>query len=291
MMSRSIHRFLHNAAVLAAAAMAVAANAHAAGALENPSDGAAVSGIGLVSGWHCTATAISIAIDGGAPVAAAIGTDRLDTAPVCGKRDTGFGLLLNWGLLAPGNHTLAAFADGVQFAQRAITVVSYGTEFLTGKTASAQVVDFPAPGKTTTLAWDENSQSFTTRAVSDGAATLNGVWNGANLEQRSNCTHPENDGAHGTYAQYDVYADSTLASFSVSETAITGLTCLYTGSYQQNGTDRSATGHYSCSDGKTGDFRSTGFVVTPNEMSIRLAIQLNGTETCSVDAILGGSRF
>jgi hypothetical protein len=44
-------------------------------------------------------------------------------------------------------------------------------------------------------------------------------------------------------------------------------------------------------DGKRGTFQSSGFLITPTEMQIRLAIKLDTPETCDVDAILGGSRF
>src|SRR5512141_1128255 len=80
--------------------------ARAAGALENPAPGAVVSGIGVISGWFCSAGRIEVQIDAGVPMPAAYGTDRLDTASTCGKRDTGFGLLLNWAVVGAGPHTI-----------------------------------------------------------------------------------------------------------------------------------------------------------------------------------------
>ena len=51
------------------------------------------SGIGVISGWVCTASHIEIVIDEVATLAAAYGTDRGDTVGECGDADNGFGLL------------------------------------------------------------------------------------------------------------------------------------------------------------------------------------------------------
>jgi hypothetical protein len=120
---------------------------------------------------------------------------------------------------------------------------------------------------------------------------LAGIWNGANLEMRSNCAAIQNNGTHGTYAQYSVSFDRVNAILGIDETAITGLTCTYVGAYSDDPFHPRWSGNYSCSDGKTGSFTMQKLLATPNEMSIRLAIKLNGTETCDVDSILGGSRF
>jgi hypothetical protein len=277
-------RTLAAAAVLAAAASA----ALAAGNLENPPAGATVSGIGLVSGWNCSAARVEIEIDG-TTLAAARGTDRLDTATVCGRRDTGFGLLLNWGLLFAGTHTVRALADGVEFGRSTVTAVSLGGEFLTGKSATVTLNDFPSVGRSSVIEWRESTQGFVVREVRDGAPSLAGRWNGANLENRSQCSSADHNGTHGTYAQYDITFDQGM--MGIAESGITGLNCTYTGPYSQNGTARQASGAYICSDGKRGDFTAKSFLVTPNEMSIRLDIRLDTTETCVIDAILGGSRF
>ena len=122
-------------------------------------------------------------------------------------------------------------------------------------------------------------------------ATLNGAWNGANLERRSNCSSSQNDGSRGTYAEYVVTVNTSGGEIAIDETAITGLRCTYSGRYQQQPSGPSWSGFYTCSDGKRGTFQSRSFLVTPNEMSIRLAIKLDTTESCDIDAILGGSRF
>jgi hypothetical protein len=125
----------------------------------------------------------------------------------------------------------------------------------------------------------------------DPRSLLQGAWNGANLENRSNCAATQNNGSHGTYAQYAVSFDRPNAIMGIDETAITGLRCTYNGTYNDDRFRPQWSGNYNCSDGKTGSFVMQKLLATPNEMSIRLAIKLNGTETCDVDAILGGSRF
>lgn len=98
----------------------------AQGVLENPSSGSFQSGIGLVSGWKCTATTVTVSFDGGPPLQAAYGTSREDTRSVCGDANNGFGLLFNWNLLGKGTHTVRALADGVQFASATFTVTRWG---------------------------------------------------------------------------------------------------------------------------------------------------------------------
>jgi hypothetical protein len=122
-------------------------------------------------------------------------------------------------------------------------------------------------------------------------ALLAGGWNGANLENRSHCTTPQNEGFHGTYAEYSVSFDPVFTTLGINETAVTGLTCSYAGKYAGDPLVPQWSGTYTCSDGKRGTFQSLGFLITPNAMSIRLAIKLNTSDTCDVDAILGGSRF
>jgi hypothetical protein len=119
---------------------------------------------------------------------------------------------------------------------------------------------------------------------------VNGRWNGVDLERRSACMRPENEGTRGTYAQFDISTDATGA-FAIGQSGITGLNCNYVGRYQVVANRLSAEGTYSCTDGKQGAFRTTSVVVRPTALEIRMAIQLTGTETCAIDAILGMARF
>src|SRR5512137_3145389 len=83
--------------LLLSAAWAAAVGAQ--GVLEVPAPNSTQAGIGIVSGWHCSAERIEIVIDQGAPLLAGSHTDREDTLTVCGRIDTGFSLLWNWNLL------------------------------------------------------------------------------------------------------------------------------------------------------------------------------------------------
>lgn len=259
------------------------------GYLENPQPGSVASGVALVSGWHCTARKVELVIDERPPMVAAHGSSRGDTAPICGRSDTGFGYLVNWNGYAPGSHTIRVLADGIEFARAEFRVAHFGAEFLTGKSAGVTVDDFPAPGTAVDLAWRESLQGFGIERIYPSPSPLGGRWNGANLERRSGCSQPQNEGTRGTYAQYDITL--TSESLNVQQTGITGLNCAYTGTLATPGALRTATGNYSCTDGKRGTWRVTDYLARPTEMQLRLEIELNTTETCSIDAILGGSRF
>ena len=100
-----------------------------AGRLENPGAWSPQSGLGVISGWVCTAEEVVIEIDG-TPQAAAYGTSRADTAAVCGDTDTGFGLLFNWNLLGDGKHWVVARVDGVELDRALVTVTTLGEEFV-----------------------------------------------------------------------------------------------------------------------------------------------------------------
>ena len=50
----------------------------------------------------------TLELDGVASMTAAYGTERVDTADICGDTDNGFGLLLNWNLLGDGEHEVVA---------------------------------------------------------------------------------------------------------------------------------------------------------------------------------------
>ena len=131
-------------------------------ALENPQPGSFQSGIGLISGWVCTATRVEFTIDGGASLPAAYGTSRADTRAVCSDDgNNGFGLLFNWNLLTDGVHTLRALRDGVEFARATFTVATLGLgEFPTGLSGAYRLPDFPQTGTSTFLRWQESQQNF-----------------------------------------------------------------------------------------------------------------------------------
>lgn len=149
--------------IVLAALVAGAVPARAQSLLENPSPGSVKSGIGVLSGWKCTAggpTAITLTIDDGTTFQAAYGTGRADTAPICGDADNGFGVLFNFGLLADGEHEIVARDSGVEFARATFSTSRFGTSFVAGASGTAFVRDFPATGQGAFLVWEQASQSF-----------------------------------------------------------------------------------------------------------------------------------
>ena len=129
------------------------------GYLENPGAASFQSGVGVLSGWVCEAEVVEIALNG-VPQEAAYGTERLDTAGVCGDTDNGFGLLFNWNLLRDGEHEVVAFVDGVELGRATVMVTTLGQEFLRNVTGTCEAEDFPTLGETVTLVWQQNSQNF-----------------------------------------------------------------------------------------------------------------------------------
>ena len=274
--------------IIAAVVPALAAAAPAY--LENPQPGAPLSGIGVITGWACNAQRVEGAFDGGAAFAIPAGSSRPDTAVACGgAANSGFGFTFNWNNLAPGTHTLRVTADGAELATRSFVVVDLGGQWIDDRQQATTANDFPRSGQRTLLQWQAATQSFIVKEVRNDAPSLKGRWNGADLERRSGCTAPENNGNHGTYAQYQV--DFSDTAFSLQESGVTGLTCTYSGPSKQDGMAFTASGTYSCSDGKTGTFATTGVMVTDREMSMQMAAKLTGTESCTIDKTLGGSRY
>jgi hypothetical protein len=153
--------------------------------LENPTSGSFQSGIGVISGWKCTAGTVTITVDNGPPAQAAYGTSRADTKAVCGgKTNTGFGLLFNWNLLGNGQHTLRAFDNGVQFASATFTVTTLGQEFLKGQSGST-TLNFA--GKSVTLTWQESQQNFVITSAASAGLLYTGV-----TSQGTTCSAPFN---------------------------------------------------------------------------------------------------
>lgn len=262
----------------------------AAAALENPQADHPVAGISMISGWHCDAKRVEASIDGDARIVLASGSSRADTAGVCnGNTATGFGYLVNWGNLAPGPHTLVAYGDGVEFARRTFTVVRYGTDYLRGARRTARIDHFPYYGQGVVLDWNEALQSFTASELRFDAPGLAGTWYGTDLERRSQCARAENDGNHGTSARFDVTFGGS--SFHIVQTSINTppTNCDYAGTYDPD--TLVMKGSFTCTDGKTGTLASTDLLVTAREMSMQLALKLTGSESCVIDATIGGSRY
>ena len=129
--------------------------------LESPAAGQTVTGVGLLSGWACNATTVSVRFDErGDRIPVPVGGSRKDTESVCGHADTGFALLLNWNNFGAGDHTFELFIDGQLSTSRTVTVIDYGTSFLRGVTGTWVLDNWPEPGINTTVAWNEATQNI-----------------------------------------------------------------------------------------------------------------------------------
>ena len=141
-----------------------------AGNLENPEADSFQSGLGVISGWVCEADEVEIVIETAgeevARIAAAYGTERADTEEGCGDADNGFGLLLNWNELGDGAHEVVALVDGIEVGRAPVTVTTLGAAFVRDVAGTCTVEDFPSPGETVTVVWQEANQNF---VLTDGA--------------------------------------------------------------------------------------------------------------------------
>ncbi|MGE0826429.1 MAG: hypothetical protein AB7G75_18960 [Candidatus Binatia bacterium] len=141
-------------------ALVLPLRAFAQSALEVPQVNSVQNGIGLVSGWKCTAGNLTATFNNSQPFTVIYGSPRADTQSVCSHINTGFALLWNWNLLGDGQHTVRVFDDGVEFASATFRVITPGVEFLTKNATTITVADFPRTGEKTTLQWQESTQSF-----------------------------------------------------------------------------------------------------------------------------------
>ena len=99
---------------------------------------------------------------------------------MCGDTDNGFGFLFNYNSLGDGQHTIQALADGVEFGRATFTVTTLGQDYLEGATRTFELPDFPNPGTTLTLTWQEHLQNFTIAGKKNsGAFSITpGKWEG-----------------------------------------------------------------------------------------------------------------
>lgn len=150
--------------------------ASAQGYLENPVAGSTESGIGLVSGWHCTAKEVTVLVDGVALGKSGVGSVRNDTNSVCGHVNTGFSLLYNYNKPEAGPHEITVYADGQLLEKRAFnTVRSGGMPFLEGRSNITAIPNFPQNGNSTVVQWSQAKQSFVVIGAAD-TNTLDGTY-------------------------------------------------------------------------------------------------------------------
>jgi hypothetical protein len=135
-----------------------------AATLENPGLDSFQSGIGLISGWSCDGP-VSVMMDG-VEIKAAYGSPRADAADVCGNATSGFGVLVNYNDFGPGVHRAQLMVNGVAKGDPSqFTVTVPIGEFMRGLSRDVAVPDFPSPGQTMTLTWQEAQQNFAIKSV------------------------------------------------------------------------------------------------------------------------------
>ena len=129
--------------------------------LDLPQPGSIQSGIGAILGWKCeTNGPITVRFDGGDPIPAVYGSQRSDTEVICHDTDNGFVLGWNWNILGQGLHDVEVFDNGELFASVTVLVATLGDEFQQDLHATVIVPDFPQPGESTKLRWQESAQNF-----------------------------------------------------------------------------------------------------------------------------------
>jgi hypothetical protein len=148
------------------------AQSQAVGLLEDPGAGSFQSGIALIRGWVCAANLIEIQIDDDPRIRAAYPTTRPDTQDACGDDNNGFGLTWNWNRSGDGIHRVRAYADGVLFGDVMLNVATFGQEFLRDKSGECTVNNFPDPGQSAGLVWQQSIQNFVVRSTSVGEPQL-----------------------------------------------------------------------------------------------------------------------
>ena len=142
--------------------------------VENPRPASFQSGLGVISGWVCEADGVTIEIEQETgevvELAAAYGTERADTAAICGDTDNGFGLLVNWNLLGDGDHVVVVRVDGIELGRAPVTVTTLGAEFIEGLAGSFVIEDFPRAGEQVRVVWQESQQNFVLAPAEVGTA-------------------------------------------------------------------------------------------------------------------------
>ena len=135
--------------------------------LENPAPDSFQSGIGIISGWVCQAERVRVIItaadnyqDIRLDTTVPYGVPRFDTRPICGDWDNGFGLLVNWNLLGDGDYAVSVHVDDYWYKWVTVTVTTLGQEFLSGTQGEYILENFPAPGQSVVIEWEESLQNF-----------------------------------------------------------------------------------------------------------------------------------
>lgn len=270
----------------------VCGGAVAAGSLENPQPGSIESGIGVISGWNCQATTITIQIDDAPPVLAPYGSLRADTSTICGGNiTTGFSYLINYNTLTTGSHTIKALADGVLFGTASFNVVNLGGEFLSGKAGEYFLYNFPDYGKRTRVTWQQSKQNFIITGSDTQIAPIDGTYFGAITSVNTGCTTASNNGSFFEVDRFTVtYGAQALLTLTAANSAAS---CTFTGTafYTTNGGDIIVpAGTFSCTNGLQGTWAADRMTFDPVGLLVNLTTKYTVGETCSTVSHIGAAR-
>ncbi len=130
------------------------------GNLEVPARDSLQSGIGFMSGWVCSGRNVEIVVNESQRLSVARNIPRADTESECGDTNNGFITQINWNLLGSSRHTVALVVDGETIQEHAFSVSTPDEEFLRGVDRTVELNDFPSPGESARLRWQEATQSF-----------------------------------------------------------------------------------------------------------------------------------
>ena len=145
------------------------------GNLGIPAEGSIQSGIGIVSGWKCTASSLIARFDGGDELPIAYGTPRGDTLGRCAdpeQQNTAFALQWNYSNLEDGDHLLEILDDGNVWRSVSFSVQRLaGSRFLRGVENCTALDGFPASGDVQHVEWQQANQSFVLVSQCGGPAS------------------------------------------------------------------------------------------------------------------------
>lgn len=141
-------------------------------ALEIPSPGTNVSGVGLVSGWSCLGGELTVEFsdENGAVLdhltqTVLQGTEREDTEGPCEDINNGFSSLFNWARLGSGERTARLIRNGEEIASSTFMVTAFDDDFLPNAEGMCTIPNFPDMGTNATFVWETSQQGLVLESV------------------------------------------------------------------------------------------------------------------------------
>ena len=143
--------------------------APAGAALEIPSPGTNVSGIGLISGWSCLGGELEVEFSDAAGVIWTTpvlhGSERGDTAAVCGDIENGFSATFNWSLLGAGERTARLIRNGEEVKKQSFRVTAFDAIEFVREPGMCTIADFPEVDQNATFVWEPSQQALVLESV------------------------------------------------------------------------------------------------------------------------------